>query len=143
MMAIVVLFLAAPAVYAEDANKTDMKKESKTNSPFSGPARGGMTYSPTQGWIKTSEQQVKSGTDYLVYGNKKAAQEENRKKREQELERLKALKAARDKAWEDAQKAEASKKVQAEAAKNTLVPEDGEDSEKPKKKKTGKRVLVG
>lgn len=67
-----------------------------------GKGEGGMTYSPTEGWVKTSDKQVRRGTDSLKLENKIKAREENRKK-------MLALAEAKARAAEEAQKAAAQK----------------------------------
>lgn len=129
-------FLAIiPAASAAD-EKTAEPKAATSSSPFGGPAHGGMTYSPTEGWIKTGKNQVKAGTDDLVYANKQAAQEEARKKMADDLAKMNELKAAKEKAWEDVRKAEEARKAKKDAIKSAGKKEAAE-------KKKGKRVLVG
>lgn len=89
---IAAVFCAAGVQAEEETKKT----------PQSSKASGGMTYSPTQGWVKTSEQ-MQVGTDALVYDNQKkiiaAAVKQNREK----IAREKAAAAEKEKAAKEAE----------------------------------------
>lgn len=67
-------------------------------------ATGGMTYSPTQGWVKTSDQ-INVGTDALVYENQKKIIAAAVKKNREKMAKEKAEAAAKAKAEKEAAEA--------------------------------------
>lgn len=123
ILTLALLVLSAP-VQAED------KKDS-----LSGSGRGGMTYSPTEGWIKTGSGQMKVGTDSMEFFKKKKMEEDAQKQRAEFEAKKKADEeaAVKLKAEQDAKLAKADAIIKAnEEAKAT----------KEKTKQKARRVLV-
>lgn len=123
ILTLVLLTFAMPA-RAED------KKDA-----LSGSGKGGMTYSPTEGWIKTGSGQMKVGTDSMEFFKRKKMEEDAAKQRA-EFEAKKKIDeaaAAKLKSEQDAKLAKADAIIKAnEQAKAT----------KEKTKQKARRVLV-
>lgn len=102
------MLAASPKAWAEETEKPKV---------LSGPASGGMTYSPTEGWVKTNANQMRVGTDTLTYSAKQKAAKEAEAQRVKEWARKTAEEEAKEKVWQETlKKAEEAKKAPAQAS---------------------------
>ncbi len=134
LILIVLMLAAVPVLRAEEQKKAD--------TPFaSGSAKGGMTYSASQGWVKSDAANAgfNTGTDSMTYSNKKKAEEEAKKKNEEIEKKVQA----EIEAWRESKKKQADAMAAPPPAEKKEEPAADEEEKPKKKKKSGKtRVLV-
>lgn len=133
---IILTVFSSRAVWAED--------KAKTSATPSSNAGGGMTYSPTEGWVKTDAQHMQVGTDALVYQNQKQAIADAIKKNREKMAQEKLEADTKEKLWLEAKKKDLEieadqKKTAAENETKKKAPSTVQKRKMPSNKS---RVLV-